>query len=158
MELKKEEAQQIYEHVPSRFKDKLEKEFGKETFRKITIEDLNTFDDLCKVKGTTESDFEAMLKTLPVSDQTKRFMRMELIAEVLNQNWIQDTLDKNQRKWAPIFAVSSSGLDFSYSDYYYDIAHASVGSCFCYVSEEVSNHAGTKFIKYWSEFIAGRNF
>jgi hypothetical protein len=153
MELKKEQAKQIYEHVPGGFKKLLETEFGPETFRKIDFRDLNSFEDLCKAKGTTAAEFEAKLKDLPVSDQAKRFMRMEVISEGINQGWEPDHLDTTQRKWTPVFKVSSVGLDFSTSRYYYDNAHANVGFPFAFESEEKSNHAGIIFSKFWIEFI-----
>jgi hypothetical protein len=154
----KEQAKELYDK-PELIKSMLEKGFGKETFRKLDHTDYDSFDDLCRFKGTTEEEFEAKLKDLPISDQAKRFIRMELIAEVFNQGWEHDTMDTSQYKWAPIFTVSSGGLDFSSSGYYYVFAIAYVGSCLCYKSKIVSDYIGKHpvFGKMWKEFITGKN-
>lgn len=154
MELKKEHAKQIYEHVPAGFKKLLETEFGSETFRKIDYKDLNTFDAVCKAtRGITEAEFEGNLKDLPVSDQIKRIMRMEVISEGINQEWEADILDTTQKKWTPIFTVSSFGLDFSNSSYNDDSAYADVGFPFAYKDEARATFSGTTFSKFWIEFI-----
>jgi hypothetical protein len=153
MELKKEDAKLIYEGAPDKIKKKLESEFGPETFKKIDFKDLNSFEDLCKANGTTTTEFEAMLKDLPISQTLKTVAKLELLSDGINQGWMPDTLDTNQKKWFPVFNISSSGLDFSLSFYYYDHARAYVGFPFCFESEEKSNHAGKKFIKLWEELI-----
>ena len=148
-----EQAKRLYEQ-PEKVKELLEGAFGKETFRKINYKDLNTFDALCKVtKGITETEFESKLKDLPVSDQIKRIMRMEVISEGINQGWEADNNDPTKEKWTPVFKVSSGGLDFSYSCYYFDYAVASVGFPFAYKDKEHSDYAGTTFGKFWIEFI-----
>jgi hypothetical protein len=151
----KEQAKKLYDR-PELIRGLLEESFGKETFKKQDFRDFKTFADLCHAKGTTETEFEARLNALPVSDQTKRFMRIELMTEVLNQGWVPNTFDTNEEKWYPWFRVSSSGLAFTYSYFICGHADASVGSCLCFVSEEVSNYSGTQFIKLWSEFISGK--
>jgi hypothetical protein len=64
-----------------------------------------------------------------------------------------DTLDTTQKKWFPIFSVSSSGLAFSGSLYDFGHARAAVGFPFCFESEEKSNHVGKQFIQLWEELI-----
>lgn len=127
--------------------------------KQLMFTDFKTFDDLCRTHGTTESEFEKKLKELPVSKQTKRFMRMELLAQVMNEGWEHDTLDTSQYKWFPWYRVSSSGLSFSRSFCYFVFATASVGSCLCYKSEEISDYVGKHevFGKMWKEFITGKN-
>lgn len=154
MELKKDEAKLIYESVPKSFKEKLEVEFGKETFKKIDFTDLETFDDLCRACGTTEAEFEEKWKNSP--EHHKRYERMHILYKAMNQGWEMDTYDTTQEKWAPIFSVSSSGLDFSNSGCYFGSASAIVGFPLCYASKERSDHAGRKFSKLWIEFITGK--
>jgi hypothetical protein len=153
MELKKEQAKQIYEYVPGGFKKLLETEFGPDTFRKIDFKDLNSWEDICKANETTPAEFEARMKELPISQTLKTVAKFELLSNGINQGWMPDTLDTTQKKWFPIFSVSSSGLDFSDSCYYYDFADASVGFPFCFESEEKSDHAGKQFIQLWEELI-----
>jgi hypothetical protein len=157
MKLKKEEAKKIYEIQPDWVKQRLEEEFGKETFRKVTCTDFKTFDDLCKeTKGISEEEFEKRLKDLPISDQMKRIARMEVISEGLNQEWVVDTLDTSQKKWTPIFTVSSSGLAFLFSDYDCGCTDARVGFPFVYKDEAISDYAANQFRKYWIEFLTNK--
>jgi hypothetical protein len=152
MELKKEHAKQIYEHVPDEFKRLLEKEFKPETFRKIDFRDLLTFDNLCKANETTEQEFEAKWKELPVSQTIKTVAKFEILSDGINQGWRPNTLDTTEKKWFPIFSVSSSGLVFSSSFYSYGFAYAHVGFPFCFKTKEQSDHAGKQFINLWEEF------
>ena len=157
MELKiesKEKAKRIYDR-PELVKELLEEAYGKETFQKINYKDLNSFDALCRAtRGITREEFEAKLKDLQISDQAKRFMRMEVISEGINQGWEPDNEDPNQEKWFPVFKkVSSGGLVFSSSGCRYDYADADVGFPFAYKDEEHSTHSGKTFIKFWIEFI-----
>jgi hypothetical protein len=91
------------------------------------------------------------MKELPVSQTLKTVAKFELFSNGINQGWMPDTLDKTQKKWFPVFKISSVGLDFSGSSYGYDLAGASVGFPFCFESEEKSNHAGKQFIQLWEE-------
>lgn len=153
MELKKEQAKQIYEHVPDGFKMLLETEFGPETFRKIDFRDLNNFEDLCKANDTTEAEFMARLEKLPISQTLKTVAKFEIMSEAINQNWKPTTLDTTEKKWFPIFTVSSSGLGFSRSNFGYYLANANVGFPFVFKTKEQSDYSGKQFIKLWEEFI-----
>jgi hypothetical protein len=153
MELLKEDAKLIYDIAPKHIKDKLDEEFGSETFRKISWRDLNSFEDLCKARGTTAAEFLDKLIDLPISQTQKTIAKFELMNEGINQGWKPDILDTSQKKWFPIFSVSSRGLAFSYSGYCYDSAYAAVGFPFVFESKEQSDHAGKQFIQLWEEFI-----
>ena len=115
--------------------------------------DFKTFDDCCRYAGTTEVEFEAKYNELPISQTLKTIAKLEIVSNALNQGWMQDTLNTKEKKWAPYFSVSSSGLGFSYSTYNSDLANAHVGFPFCFESEEKSNHAGRQFIKLWEELL-----
>lgn len=153
MELLKEDAKLIYDGAPAQIKKKLEAEFGPETFRKIDFRDLKTFEDLCKANGTTSAEFEARMKELPIGQTLKTIAKFEILSKGINGTWMPDTLNTDQRKWFPVFSVSSRGLDFSGSRYIYDYSTADVGFPFCFESKEQSDHAGKQFIKLWEELI-----
>ena len=153
MKIEKETAKRLYESVPDWFKKDLEEAFDKESFRKIDFKDLKTFEDLCKAADTTESEFTAKYKDLPISQTLKTVAKFEILSEAINDGWKPDTLDTNARKWFPYFTVSSSGLAFSDSLSACVNARASVGFPLCFKSEEQSNHAGRQFIKLWEELI-----
>lgn len=153
MELLKEDAKLIYDGAPGEIKKKLEAEFGSEAFRKIDFRDLNSFEDLCKANGTTTAEFGAKLKELPISQTLKTVAKFEILSKGINGSWMPDTLNTNQKKWFPIFSVSSRGLDFSLSYFYYAYAGAHVSFPFVFESKEQSDHAGKQFIELWEELI-----
>lgn len=152
LKIEKQDAKKLYDR-PELVKGLLEEAFGKETFRKIDFKDLETFADLCKANETTEEEFETKWKDLPVSQTIKTVAKFEILSEAFNQGWKPNTLDIKEEKWFPVFSVSSSGLDFSSSYYYYVSAYAAVGFPFCFESKEKSDHAGKQFIKLWEELI-----
>jgi hypothetical protein len=156
MKIKKETALKLYPKSEDWFKTLLEEAFGRETFLCLTFRNLKTFDDCCRVCGTTEEIFEKKWAEIPVDFQTIAFERLKIINQAINQEWVPDHFNANQYKWAPYFRVSSSGLDFSGSDYDYDGANASVGFRLCFENEEKSNYAGKNFTKYFQEFITGK--
>ena len=157
LRIEKQTAKKIYAGAPDALKAILVETFGSDCFKTINFKDLKTFDDLCKACGTTEAEFEKKYRDMPVSSQLVRFARMEIMTTAINQGWVKDTLDTNQRKWYPYFTVSSSGLAFSGSCCDYGDALAVVGSCLCFESEEKSDYAGKQFLKLWEEFITGKN-
>jgi hypothetical protein len=152
-EITKEKAKKLYGYQPGWFKEELEKAFEKECFRKIDFKDLKTFNDLCIVCNTTKEEFEKKLSSLPISEQTKSFEKMEILSDAINQGWIPDHCNSNQKKWFPVFKVSHSGFCFSRSVYSYDYTTTYVGSRFCFETEQKSDHAGKQFTKLFQEFI-----
>jgi hypothetical protein len=156
MKLTKEMAVRLYPKSEDWFKEVLEKEFTRETFLGADFNNLKSFDDCCRVCGTSEEEFEAKWSDIPVDFQTIAFERFKIINQAMNQEWIPNHFDTSQYKWAPWFAVSSSGFGFSYSVCSYGITHADVGFRLCFESEEKSDHAGRNFTRYFQEFITGK--
>ncbi len=115
---------------------------------------LETFDDLCKLHGTTEQEFIETCKARGDEPDEIAYKKIKLITKTFNTAKI-NILDTTQKKWFPWFWVSSSGLAFANSTYNYVNASAAVGSCLCFDSEEASDFAGKKFLKEWEDFIVG---
>ncbi|HNX37496.1 MAG TPA: hypothetical protein PL124_05440 [Candidatus Cloacimonadota bacterium] len=155
MKITKETALKLYSKSEDWFKTDLEKAFGRETFLAIDYTNLKTFDDCCRICGTTEKDFEKKWADIPVDFQTIAFERLKIINQAINGEWVPDHFNINQYKWAPWFTVSSSGLAFSFSYYYFALT-ASFGFRLCFKSEEKSDHAGRNFTRYFQEFITGK--
>ncbi len=156
MKLTEEMAIRLYPKSEDWFKEILEKEFSRETFLRTDFKNLKTFDDCCRICGTTEVDFEKKWAEIPVDFQTIAFERLKIINQAINQKWIPDYFKTDQYKWAPWFVVSSSGFDFTLSDFSCDDACTYVGFRLCFESEEQSDHAGRNFTRYFQEFITGK--
>jgi hypothetical protein len=82
MELKKEEAKRIYDIQPDWMKEKLELEFGKETFKKRDFTDFKTFDDVCRELGTSEQEFEDDWEHRSLSKTLKTVAKIEMLSLV----------------------------------------------------------------------------
>jgi hypothetical protein len=156
MKLTKEMAVRLYPKSEDWFKEVLEKEFNRETFLGADFRNLKSFDDCCRLCGTTEEEFEKKWSEINVDFQTIAFERLKIINQAINQEWVPDHFDTNQYKWAPWFTVSSSGFGFAGSFCRCGSAGAFVVFRLCFESEEKSNHAGRHFTKYFQEFITGK--
>ena len=148
----------LYDQVPEWFRGELEKEFGKEVFEKKDYENLETFDDCCKVCGTTEEEFKKKFIPLDLSPDALNLEALGIINKAINgPNWKVNHADQNQKKHFPVFSTSSGVFGFACSGYVYDYANTNVGSRLCLGSDEKSTYSGTKFIKFWEGFRTNQN-
>jgi hypothetical protein len=67
-----------------------------------------------------------------------------LITEVLNQDWVPDWNDFDQRKWFPVFDMSE-GAGFGGSGFVFWGTAATGGSRLCFETEELADYAGRTF-------------
>lgn len=153
LKIKKETAKEIYEESSSALKKILEETFGIDYFKKLDWKYFKSFDDLCRATGTTESEFNKKWDPATFDPSTIALERLKICTRAYNQDWKFDLYNAAQKKWAPYFKVSSSGLGFTYSYYYYGAAITLVGSRLCFESQEKSNHAGETFVNLFEEFI-----
>jgi hypothetical protein len=165
IEITKETAKKLYKNQPDWFQEQLESAFGVETFKGIDYTKLKTFNDLCLACGTTEKDFDKLW--MKVSEALTHLdvrvfpdmvlnAKMDILVKAYNQDWVADPLDKSQKKWAPYFSVSSSGLVFSSSVCHYDYAKTCVGSRFAFENQAKSDHAGKTFTEFFQQFITNK--
>jgi hypothetical protein len=148
LKIEKETAKKIYDSVPEFFKEQLESEFGKETFRKRVFTDIKTFGDACEALGI---DPASVVSTNDAADEAA-YKKLKVVIKAINQNWIPDWSNTSQRKWWPWF-VLSSGFGFSGSDCNCADSNAYVGSRLCFESEEKSDYCAKQFIDLWEAFI-----
>lgn len=157
MQLTKEKAKELYDYVPDSFKRELEKEFGKKTLVKEEYEKLNSFDDCCRICGTSEEEFNKKFLPLGLSPDALNLERLGIINKAINgPDWKPDYTNSDQYKWFPVFEASSSGFGFSHSGYDFGSTHAHVGSRLCFETEDKSTFSGTKFMKYWEALITNK--
>jgi hypothetical protein len=148
MKLTEETAKRLYEESQEWFRAKLIEAFGKECFEKESFKCIETFKDACdrlqiapdSITNENDNPDEAAYKKLKV------------IIKAINNGWIPDWDNLNQRKWFPWFGLSS-GFGFSRSFFDCGRTAASVGSRLCFESEEKSDYAGRQFIGLYKEFL-----
>lgn len=111
LKIEKEKAKKLYPDVPGWFKQDLEKEFGKATFIKRKFNEIQSFEDACEELGISTAQFFGTETPDEVA-----YKKLKVIVKAINQGWIPDWNNTNQRKWFPWFNLSS-GFGFSGSYY-----------------------------------------
>ena len=144
----KETAKKLYDSVPGFFKEQLEAAFGKDAFRKIDYKDIKTFKDAC---NALDIDPDAVCSKGDTPDEAA-YKKLKIITKAINQGWIPDWDNTNQRKWFPWFCLSS-GFGFAVSGYGCANSAATVGSRLCFESEEKADYAGKQFAVIYKEFL-----
>ena len=109
---------------------------------------IKTFEDACKESGITE---DQVFSTTDTPDE-KAYKKLKQIIKVINEGWVPDWNNSNQRKWYPWFYLSS-GFGFSYSFYSCDYTDSSVGSRLCFETEEKCDYVAKQFIEIYEEFL-----
>jgi hypothetical protein len=146
MEISKEKAKRLFGVSPEWFKNELKNSFGEELFKEKGFEQIKTFDDACLKLSI---DPGTLFNETDTSDE-RAYKKLKVIVKAINEGWQPNSKDGNQKKWFPVF-VLSSGFGFSHS--YYDYAGTDVGSRLCFESEEKSTYAATQFIEIYQEFL-----
>lgn len=124
MEITKETAKMLYPVSQDWFKQQLEEAFGKACFIKKSFRDIKTFEDACN-----ELENLTPIRNDESPDEIA-YKKLKIVVAAINQGWIPDWDNTDQRKWYPWF-VLSSGFGFSYTGYDCAYARAFVGSRLC---------------------------
>ena len=144
----KETAKKLYDSVPDFFKEQLEAAFGKDAFRKIDYKDIKTFKDAC---NALDIDPDAVCNKGDTLDEAA-YKKLKIIAKAINQGWVPDWDNTNERKWFPWFSLAS-GFGFDDSGYSCGCSRTVVGSRLCFESEEKADYAGKQFTAIYEEFL-----
>lgn len=113
------------------------------------IERVKTFEDVCNELGITLEEalpYDESLLMTPDRVATNAFVKVSLIAKVLNEGWAPNWDDTSEYKYYPWFDMrNSSGSGFSRSGYNLSYYHATVGSRLCFKSSELVEYAAKQF-------------
>lgn len=153
MEITLEKAKAIYPTSPAWFQKELAAEFGAKAFEKRSFKDIKTFEDACEELGI--DDPESLFTGNDTPDEIA-YKKLKVVVKAINQGWVPDWGNTNERNWWPWFNLSS-GFGFSHSGYVYGYANAYVGSRLCFESEAKSNYAATQFIDLYKQFLMLNN-
>ena len=156
MELKIDDnkAKKLYPEAPDWFKKELEEKFSKDLFLLKVFEKIKTFEDARKCVEISDNvknllEYNGIDRDM-ISSQAHA--KLIIIAKAINNGWKPDWNNTDQRKWFPVF-ILSSGFGFVGSDYNYAYANSYVGSRLCFQSEEQSDYAGTQFIEIYKDLL-----
>jgi hypothetical protein len=154
MELKIEEttAKKLYPETPGWFQDILIETFGKKCFKKRDFNSIKTFEDAC---NELDINCNSVIYSNDSSDEIA-YKKLKIIVKAINQGWVPNWDDSDQRKWFPYFNLSS-GFGFSVSGYYFGRTVTTVGSRLCFESEGKATYAGKQFQDIYEELLTIKN-
>lgn len=148
MKISVDEAKKLYPTAPDWLKEKLDDEFGAETFQAKAYEEIKTFEDACAQLGI---DPLTVCNPADTTDEAA-YKKLKVVVKAVNNGWQPDWNKTDQRKWWPWFRLSS-GFGFSVSDFDCVSADSGVGSRLCFQTEEKSDYTAKQFIELYKDFI-----
>lgn len=148
LKIKKETAKKLFPECPQWFQDVLTENFGKECFAKRKFNEIKTFEDACEELQIDPANVFFVGDT----DDERAYKKLKIVVRAINQGWVPNWNNTNERKWWPYFNLSS-GFGFSDSDCDYGHTFTAVGSRLCFESEEKSNYCATQFIELYKQFL-----
>lgn len=153
LQIEESKARSIYKTASSELKIMLEDTFGKEFFSQKVTERIKTYEDACVELGITPID-ESIRSSNGFTKDEIAYRKIKTITEALNEGWVPDWTDENQKKWFPYFYPNySSGFVFNYTDYDCSLTTAANGLRLCFKSDELATYAGKQFVELYKEFI-----
>lgn len=148
LEVERSFANKVYRSTDPPGKKVLENLFG-DIFNNDITEIVKTFEDACGILGIDPDDvFNAS-----DSEDEIAYKKLKIIAKALNEDWLPDWNNSNQRKWAPWFYLNNPGFRFDDSDYGITGADASGGSRLCFATEELATYAAKQFLSLYENFL-----
>ena len=142
-------AQQMYNST-----DEGIKAFALANFPELDAEitdKVKTFEDACRIKGIDPNSEFFTSEVLQAHEKAQR--KIETIIEVLNEGWKPNWGNSSEAKYYPWFKRSSSGVGFSYDDYYYDLTGTAVGSRQVLKTRELAIYAGKQFESIYNTML-----
>lgn len=118
--------------------------------------DVKSFEDALKFKGMKEED------VLPYNNPTdprkvwlNSLAKLELIADVIQEGWIADWSNDEQKKWRCWFEWDTeiSAFVFDDSDYVWTGTYAVVGSRLCFENSDKAEYFGQQFIELHNQIL-----
>ena len=152
LQIEEKTARKLYKTASQEFKATLEDSFGKEFFADKITDRVKTYADACEETGDNQIDEIEFLK-LGFSIDEIYYRKIKTITKALNEGWVPDWNNSNEKKWAPWFNLSSSAFVFYGADYYYSYAGAGNGSRLCFKSDELAAYAAKQFTELYKGFI-----
>jgi len=111
---------------------------------------IKTFEDACERLGIDSDDVYNI--NVDTKDEIA-YKKLKVIYKAINNEWVPDFTDSNQKKWYPYFRVLSSGVASSVAVYCYDFADTYVGVRLCTYSENVAIYIGRTFTTEYEDFL-----
>lgn len=152
LELKKKTAIKLFKAGSKEVQDILLNSFGNELFTTKIIDRVTSVEDAWELADEqTRKECQVFPTDTP---DVVAYKNLKLIIKVINEDFIPDWKNTNQRKWFPVFNLASgSGFVFSGSDYLCTNTYSYVGSRLCFETEEKSNYVANHFIELYKSLL-----
>lgn len=118
---------------------------------KITAR-VQTYEDACAVLEEQPIN-EQEMKLAGFTDDEIIYRKIKTITRALNEGWLPDWNNSNQKKYYPWFDLSSGGFVFDGTYYGYSHADAGYASRLCFPTLELAEYAGKQFTELYKGFI-----
>jgi hypothetical protein len=119
---------------------------------KEVTERIKTFEDAQRETGLPNTpDFKEVPEEM--REFLKAIYQAAVITKALNEGWVPDWNNGNQKKWYPWFEMSSGGFVFRDANCAYSFACAGNASRLCFPTEELADYAGRQFADVYSRII-----
>ena len=154
LDLEKPTALKLYKLGGQEIKDLLISKYGTELFCAKIIDRVTSYEDAYELadKQTREE-----CKIYPATDSPDivAYKKLKLVIKVINEDWIADYNNPNQKKYYAWFRVlpSGSGFDFSPSCYGYDDSGTAVGVHLCFETREKCEYVAKQFTQLYEAFL-----
>jgi len=153
LQIEENEARKLYKNSSSEFKTVLENTFGKDFFSGKITDRIKTYEDACEELQEKPLN-EKELRNLGFSNDEIDYKKIKTITRALNEEFVADFTNHDQKKWYPWFKVSSSGVFACHAaNYGYSNAIAGYGARLCFSSDELATYAGKQFTELYKSFI-----
>lgn len=149
LQIERSQALELYKSGDKTVKAVLEELFTKKVFMPVT-ERIRSFEDACEEQGL--DPVEALpYKGRPVNpdqEAVEAYAKLIIIARSLQDGWVADYADEDQRKWYVWFEYKPAKKGFVVADanYSYTNADTDVGSRLCFADEKTARYFGEQFL------------
>ena len=118
------------------------------------IERIKSIDDAINELGEQDEEVKFLRLLEPIGKETHVYGRQEavVIAKALNEGWVADFSDSDQRKYTPHY-YDSFTVGFVYFACNFCTTTSSVGSSLCFPTSEIGKYFGTQFIEIHNKYL-----
>lgn len=114
---------------------------------------IKTFEQACHQVRVTTALPTLLYGCQELMRPTIAAYKLMMIFQAINDGWIPDWSNRDQRKFYPWFSVLSSGFGFSHSGFAYAYAPATAGSRLCADTSEKALYIATQFEQEYKDLL-----
>ena len=152
IKLEESTAKKLYKTASSELKTILEENFGKSFFSDKITDRIKTWEDVCEELDIDDSVLPYKNPKGKQQISTNAFVKIQYIAQVLNEGWGPDWKNSNEYKYYPWFECSNSvGFRLYFAGGC--VCDGVLGFGFYYKTSELAKYAGTQFLDTYKQYL-----